>query len=103
MADGDDEVGTGEQVDFTELDLLEVVAVAGGAEHDEQGVVEAFELGALVCGDGVLDGEVVEPELFGEGVDLGVGGPVEADPGDAAGVLVELRDRVGDRVHRGDG
>ena len=76
--------------------------MARRAEHDEQGVVVAFELGALVCVDGVLDRKVVEPAPFGERVDLGVGGPVQADPGTAAGSAVELGDGVGDRVHRGN-
>ena len=55
--------GADEHVDLAELDLLDVVDVAGGSEHDEQGVVVAFELGALMGDDRVLDGQRVEPEL----------------------------------------
>lgn len=63
MADGDDEVGAGEDVQLAELDALVGLDVAGRAQHGEQHVAVALELGPLVCGDGVLDREVVDPEL----------------------------------------
>jgi hypothetical protein len=59
----DDEVRADEHVQLAELDLLDLVEVAGGVQHQEQGVVVALELGALVGNDGVLDDELVELEL----------------------------------------
>ena len=89
MADGEHEIGPDEDVDLAELDLLGLVEVARRAQHDEQGVVVAFELGPLVGDDGVLDGEGVEAELRGERRDFVLVGTVQADPGHAVGLLAE--------------
>ncbi|GAB4008748.1 hypothetical protein GCM10029992_65920 [Glycomyces albus] len=83
-ADGDDEVRAREQVQLADLDLLGRVEVAGRAQDAEQGLAVAFELGALVAGQGVLDRERVEVERCCHGLDGGVVGPVEADPPHAA-------------------
>ena len=56
VPDGDDEVGPDEDVELAELDLLDVVEVAGGPQDHEQGVAVALELGPLVGDDRVLDG-----------------------------------------------
>ena len=66
MPQRDHEVGADEQVQLAEFDLLDVVEVAGGPEHDEQGVAVAFELRALMGLDRVLDGELMQLELRGE-------------------------------------
>ena len=64
------EVRADEDVDLAELDLLDVVEVAGGAQHDEQGVAVALQLRPLVGDDGVLDRQLVQPELLGDGAEL---------------------------------
>ena len=81
---GDDEVRPDEHVHLAELDPLALVDVARRSEHDEQDVAVALQLGPLVGRDGVLDRERVQLELACDRRDLGVVGPVEADPGHAA-------------------
>ena len=74
VTDGDDEL-PGEDVHLTELDGLGFGDVARRSQHQEQRVAVAFELGALVCLYGVLDGELVQLELardVGELVLVGV-------------------------------
>ena len=90
VSDGEHEVAADEQVDLAELDLLDVVEVAGGPQHDEERVAVAFQLGPLVGDDRVLDGELVQPELLGHGQQLRLGRPVEADPGHGVGLLAQL-------------
>ena len=70
VADGEHEVRADEDVDLAELDLLDLVEVAGGAQHHEQGVAVALQLGALVGDDRVLDGQLVQAELLGDGQQL---------------------------------
>ena len=87
VPDGDRELGPEEQVQLAELDHLDGVDVAGGAQHDEGGVAVALQLGPLVLVDGVLDGQLVQVELVGDGVDLVASGAQHADPGEAAAVV----------------
>jgi hypothetical protein len=70
VAHGDDEVVASEHVQFAELDALLGVEVLRGPEHHEQGLAVALHLGALVGVHGILDREVVQPELGGELVEL---------------------------------
>ncbi len=102
VADGDDEIGTDEDMDLPEVHLLHVVEVGGRLEDDEQHVVVALELGPLVGDDGVLQRDLVQPELVGHVLELGVGRPEQTDPGHGArlsllGPLAEVRGRVRDR------
>ncbi len=87
VPDGQHEVRADEHVDLAELDLLDVVEVAGGAQHHEQGVAVAFQLGPLVGDDGVLHRHLVQPELLRDGQELGLGRPVQPDPGHRARLL----------------
>jgi hypothetical protein len=83
VSDGDDEVRPGEDVQLAELHALLGVEVTGGAEDREEQAVVALELGALVCLDGVLDGELVEGELGSDRVQLLRRRAVEPDPAHA--------------------
>ena len=94
MADGEHEVRADEDVHLAELDLLDVVEVAGGAQHDEQRVAVALQLRPLVGDDRVLDGELVQAELLGDGQQLRLGRPVQADPGHRARLLAQQRGAV---------
>ena len=89
VAHGQHEVRAEEDVDLAELDLLHVVEVGRGAEHDEQRVAVALELRPLVRDDRVLDGELVQPELLGDRHELGGGRPEQADPGHRALLLAQ--------------
>jgi hypothetical protein len=60
-ADGEHEVAADEDVDLAEVDLFDVVEVAGGAQHDEHGVAVAFQFRRLVRDDRVFDGQFVQP------------------------------------------
>src|SRR2546426_742317 len=78
-----------------EVDAAGRAVEVGGAEHHEQRFAVALELRAHVGARGVLDGEVVEPELpLDLGEQRGVG-LVEADPHEAIGQLERFAD-VGD-------
>ena len=57
VPDGDDEVRADEHVQLAELDLLHIVEVAGRAQHREQGVAVPLQLGPLMRGDRVLNGQ----------------------------------------------
>ena len=87
-----------EDVSLAELYLVRFVEVAGGLEHDEKRPIVALELGPLVGLHGVLDGQLVQPELFGYRGELLFGRFVETDPGQRlprlAG-LVGLAQRTG--------
>ena len=80
VADDDDEAVADEHVDLAHLDLLGLVDVAGGLEHDEDRLVVHLELGSLVRVQSVLDGELVELELAPDDVELFVGRLVETEP-----------------------
>jgi hypothetical protein len=57
------------------------------AERDEKRVAEALQLGPLVRQVGVLDGEVVQPELGLYLLEQGFGRLVEPDPDEAIVLL----------------
>ena len=97
MPDGEHEVGADEHVDLAEVDLLDVVEVAGGAQHHEQGVAVAFQLGPLVGDDRVLDGQLVQPELLGHGQQLRLGRPVQPDPGHGVRLVAQALVGLGQR------
>ena len=93
MPHRDHEVGADEDQQLSELDRLGRVDVAGRAQGEEEGRAEALELRALVALEGILDGQLMQVELGRHRLQLVEGGPVEADPGDAAvraGELVRL-------------
>lgn len=96
MADRDQEVRADEDVELGEVDLLLGVEVAGGAQDDEEGVAVALQLGALMGLQGVLDGEFVEVELGGQGVQFGLRRTVQADPGHPVGLLAQLPEGLGE-------
>ncbi len=91
-----------EQVHLAELDLLDVVEVARCPEHDEQGLAVALELGPLVGDDRVLDGQLVQPELLGDGQQLALGRPEEADPGHRSRAIAQLAHGFGHGVRTPD-
>ena len=98
VTDGDHEVRAREHVDLAELDGLGLVEVPGRAQHEEEHVAVALELGSLVGLDRVLHRELVQVELRGDGGELGRVGPVEPDPRDPVAVAarrVELGQRLG--------
>ena len=112
MADGDHEVPADEDVDLAELDLLDVVEVAGRPQDDEQRVAVAFELRPLVGDDRVLDRQLVQVELPRHRGEL-LRRPVQADPshrprlvaqphGGAPHAVVGLVDALGPRDRRRD-
>lgn len=98
VADGDDEVGAGEDHDLAGGDDLAgrgeflVLDVADRLEHGEQDVAVPLHLGALMGLDGVLDGERVQAEQFGDAGELRLGGFVQAEPDEAAVVLADAGD-----------
>jgi hypothetical protein len=63
VPDRDDVPGTDEDVGFAELDRAPGRHELGGTEHDEQRVVVLLDLGPLVGGMRILDGEIVKAEL----------------------------------------
>ena len=105
MPDGDHEALAEEQVHLADLDVVGLVDVPGRAQDDEQGVAVAFELGALVGGDGVLDRELGQVELVGDLVDLDLIRAQQADPGEAAalaGAFAQQREGAVEGVRAGD-
>ena len=63
LAHGDDEAGADEDRDLAELDLLALVDVARGAQHDERdAALVGLDLGPQVEALRVLDGELVQAE-----------------------------------------
>ena len=90
VADGEHEVRSDEDVDLAELDLLVLVEVGGRAQHDEQRVAVALELRPLVGDDRVLDRDLVEAELLGDGQELGFGRPEQPDPRHGPGFVAQL-------------
>ncbi len=97
VPDGDDEVRPDEYVQLAELHLLRGVEVAGGSQHDEQGVAVALELRALMAGQRILDGQLVQAELGGDLAHLHLAGPVQADPAHAVAIAHEP-ERLGQGV-----
>ena len=84
VPDGHDEVVADEHVDLAGLDGVLGIDVPEGLQGEEQAVVVAFELRALVSRHGVLDGERVQAEHVGHLVELGGVGLVQADPDEVA-------------------
>jgi hypothetical protein len=85
-------------VDLAELDRLGLVHVASWPQDDEERPVVALQLGPLVGDDGVLDGQLVQAELLGHGQQLGLGRPVQPDPGHRARLVAQAPGGLG---HRG--
>ena len=75
-----------EGLDLPELDVLQLLEVAGGLQHHEEAVVVLLELGALVGLEGVLDGELVEVERLADGRELLSGRLEQPDPDEAVGL-----------------
>ena len=67
VPDGHHKVRSGEDVQLAELHRLGFVQVPGRPEDREEVVVVALQLGPLVRRDGILHGELVKPELLGDG------------------------------------
>ena len=84
VADRDHELWAGEDVHLAELDGLRLIDVAGRVQNAEQRLAVVLELGALVRVYGVLDGELVQPELARDVGELLVRRAVKPDPGDPA-------------------
>ena len=89
-----------EEHHLAELEDLVAVDVAGGLEHDEDGVAVAVELRALVGVQGVLDGERMQVPELGDLVELGLRRLGQADPREAA-VGGGIRGGVGQRRRAG--
>ena len=66
MAHRQHEILAGEDVQLAELNLFNIIEIACGPQHHEQGVVVAFELAALVGDDGVLNGQLVQLEQLAQ-------------------------------------
>ena len=64
--DRHDVVGADEEIDLGALDRLAVVEVARGLQDDEQQIVVALELAALVPLETVPDGERMQLQKLGE-------------------------------------
>ncbi len=101
MPDREHEGGTAEDVQFTEVDRLRLVEVAGSAEHHEQRLAVALELRTLVRDDRILDRELVQIELLCRSVQLSLGRAVEPDPGHRRRIG-EARERLGQSRRRRD-
>src|SRR5215207_10591393 len=83
MPDRHNVIGTEEDVQLAEFDLLLLVEVASRTEHGEEQRTVPFQLWTLVGGDCIIDGQWVEVELDGDRRDVVSGGPVQVDPGHA--------------------
>ena len=77
-------------MDLTELDRLGSVVVNGRLQHDEERLVVAFQLRALVRLDGIFDGELMQVVLVSDGLELGVIGLVQPDPGEGARAPIQI-------------
>jgi hypothetical protein len=65
-------------------------------QDDEQRVVVHLQLGPLVGGQGVLDGQRMQPELVGDQVELAFRRLVQADPQKTVATRACLREGVGE-------
>ena len=90
MAHRDDETVPDEQEDLAELDVVGLVVVAHGLEHEQQRVAVDLELRPLVSVDRVLDGELVQVKLEPDGLEFLLGRLVQADPNEGAVVAAGL-------------
>jgi len=96
VAHRQDEVGPHEEVDLSELHLLQVVDVTRRTQHDEQRAAVPLQLGTLVRAHRVLDRQLVQVEFRCQGGDLGLVRPVEPDPGHRMLGLAERQVGVGE-------
>lgn len=102
-----DEVGAGEQHDLAGLDDVLggrhrlVLDVTDGAQHQEQHVVVALELRALVGVDGVLDHQLVESEGVRDVRHLLLVGVVQPEPHESRTAPTYLCHRLGVAVAAG--
>ena len=83
VADGDHVVDADEDQHLTELEHLFVVDVAKGLHHDEQRVVVALELRALMRVNSVLDRQRVQRVDLGDVLQLELARLGHADPREA--------------------
>src|SRR5215207_7144504 len=83
MPDRHNVIGTEEDVQLTEFDLLLLIEVASRTEHGEEQRTVPLQLWTLMGGDRIIDGQWVEAELGGDRQDVVSGRPVQADPGHA--------------------
>ncbi|MPM38375.1 hypothetical protein SDC9_85004 [bioreactor metagenome] len=102
MPHGDHEVRPGEDVQFAELDFFGRVEVPGRPQDDEEGVVVAFQLAALVGLDGILDGQFMQPEQVAQLDEIVRVGLIEADPRHRFGIRPEQGCCFGQRCRAGD-
>lgn len=85
--DGEEESITDDDDELTRLDVGGGLDVAQGSEDDQGDIVAiTLELDALAAGDGILDGERVQTELFVDVVELLGGGILQAHPQEIAGL-----------------
>ena len=84
VADADDEVVAHEEVDLAGLHGVVLVDVPERLEDEEEAVLVALELGALVGVEGVLDGQRVQPEGHRHVLELGLGRLEQAHPHEVA-------------------
>ena len=70
-------------MDLAELDLLHIVQVPGGPQHQEQRVAVVLQLRALVAGERVLHRQMAQVEFLGHRTQLVRVRTVEPDPGHA--------------------
>ena len=90
VTDGDDETLTHEHVQLAELHRLRVVVVGRWPQYDEKRVTVTLELGPLMAGERVVDGELMKREFISDRAHLTGIGAIQADPGHAAALLHHL-------------
>ncbi len=90
MPEGHDEVGAHEDVELADLDLFGRLEVARRPQHDEQGVVVAFELCPLVARERIFHRERVQSEFGCHGAHFFGSRAVPPAPGHPAKILHDL-------------
>ncbi len=100
VPDGDDEVLADEHVQLAELDLLDVVEVAGGAQHDEQRRPYRSSFGRWCAMIASSTASGCRSNSVGQRAQLVLVGPVEADPRHPAVLLAQLVERLAERAGR---
>ncbi len=93
VADRHDEAVADEEQDLAEVDVVGLDVARGLQDHEKRGAVD-LELRALVGVDRVLHRELVEAELAPDGVELLLGGLVEADPRERLRAMAGLEEMV---------
>lgn len=96
VPDGHYEGVAHEDHDLAGGDHVAVRLVAHRFEDHEQRVVVDLQLGALMRGQGVLDGQRVQGELLGDAVELLLRGLVEADPDEGVADATAVVEAVGE-------